>query len=186
MLRHAQEHHAGAAFVMKTEDSAFINVPALVRELKANCRNPGCQLERMYFGREVRPAASTPPAKDKGGKKGGGGGGDGGGGDSVSRGGSVADAASAAGDADWSAQTSLREYVPFMLGGGFVLSSDLADVILQVNTQVRAKQESEHRWIRFRVCQHLTLYLIRQSQNKAWRHLLAALRSRRPHTHLIL
>ena len=131
MLQHALADHGGAAFVMKTEDSAFLNVPALVQELKANCRNPGCQLERMYFGREVRPAASTPPAKakDKGSKKGGGrvGG---------RVGGSVADAASAANDADWSKQTSLREYVPFMLGGGFVLSADLAEVILRVNTQV--------------------------------------------------
>ena len=41
-------------FVLKADDDAFINVPALVRELKAHCQTPGCRKERMYFGKEIR------------------------------------------------------------------------------------------------------------------------------------
>lgn len=39
---------------MKADDDAFVNVPALTAELKANCVTPGCRRERMYFGREIR------------------------------------------------------------------------------------------------------------------------------------
>jgi hypothetical protein len=41
-------------FIMKADDDAFVNVPALLAELKANCVTPGCRRERMYFGREIR------------------------------------------------------------------------------------------------------------------------------------
>ena len=41
-------------FIMKADDDAFVNVPALIAELKANCVTPGCRRERMYFGREIR------------------------------------------------------------------------------------------------------------------------------------
>ncbi len=41
-------------FIMKADDDAFVNVPALVRELKGACLSPGCRRERIYFGREIR------------------------------------------------------------------------------------------------------------------------------------
>ena len=41
-------------FIMKADDDAFVNVPALITELKANCLTPGCRQERIYFGREIR------------------------------------------------------------------------------------------------------------------------------------
>lgn len=41
-------------FIMKADDDAFVNVPALIAELKSNCITPGCRRERMYFGREIR------------------------------------------------------------------------------------------------------------------------------------
>lgn len=39
---------------MKADDDAFVNVPALVRELKGACLSAGCRRERIYFGREIR------------------------------------------------------------------------------------------------------------------------------------
>ena len=41
-------------FIMKADDDAFVNVPALVRELKGACLSIGCRRERIYFGREIR------------------------------------------------------------------------------------------------------------------------------------
>ena len=52
-------------FVLKADDDAFINVPALVRELKANCLSFGCRKERMYFGREIRNNVVRVAAGDK-------------------------------------------------------------------------------------------------------------------------
>lgn len=43
-----------ARFILKADDDAFINVPALIAELKSNCRTPSCRKERIYFGREIR------------------------------------------------------------------------------------------------------------------------------------
>ena len=52
-------------FILKADDDAFINVPALVRELKAQCQTPGCRKERMYFGKEIRNNVVRLAAGDK-------------------------------------------------------------------------------------------------------------------------
>jgi len=52
-------------FVLKADDDAFINVPSLVRELKAQCLSFGCRKERMYFGREIRNNLVRVAAGDK-------------------------------------------------------------------------------------------------------------------------
>ena len=52
-------------FVLKADDDAFINVPSLVRELKAHCLSFGCRKERMYFGREIRNNLVRVAAGDK-------------------------------------------------------------------------------------------------------------------------
>ena len=52
-------------FVLKADDDAFINVPSLVRELKAHCLSHGCRKERMYFGREIRNNLVRVAAGDK-------------------------------------------------------------------------------------------------------------------------
>ena len=52
-------------FVLKADDDAFINVPSLVRELKAHCLSYGCRKERMYFGREIRNNLVRVAAGDK-------------------------------------------------------------------------------------------------------------------------
>lgn len=38
-------------------------------------------------------------------------------------------------DDEYLRHTSLKKYMPYMLGGGYVLSSDLAEVILGINSQ---------------------------------------------------
>ena len=52
-------------FVLKADDDAFIAVPALLQELKANCITPSCRKERMYFGREIRNNVVRLGAGDK-------------------------------------------------------------------------------------------------------------------------
>lgn len=52
-------------FILKADDDAFINVPALVRELKAQCQTPGCRKERIYFGKEIRNNVVRLAAGDK-------------------------------------------------------------------------------------------------------------------------
>jgi hypothetical protein len=40
-------------------------------------------------------------------------------------------------DVEYLKHTSLKTYMPYMMGGGYVLSADLAHVILGINQQVR-------------------------------------------------
>ena len=40
-----------AAFVLKTDDDAFINVAPLVAQLRAMCEHEDCQRERLYMGK---------------------------------------------------------------------------------------------------------------------------------------
>ena len=49
VLEHATLHH-DTAYVMKTDDDSFVNVPALLRELAGLCTQPGCRGERLYLG----------------------------------------------------------------------------------------------------------------------------------------
>jgi hypothetical protein len=39
-------------------------------------------------------------------------------------------------DVEYLEHTSLKTYMPYMMGGGYVLSADLAHVILGINQQV--------------------------------------------------
>lgn len=43
-----------AAFVLKTDDDAFINVVPLLAQLAAMCENPGCRRERVYMGKMAK------------------------------------------------------------------------------------------------------------------------------------
>lgn len=42
------------AFVLKTDDDAFINVAPLMEELRAMCENPDCRRERLYMGKMAK------------------------------------------------------------------------------------------------------------------------------------
>ena len=41
------------SFVLKTDDDSFVNVPALVADLRSRCTAPGCHNERLYMGYQV-------------------------------------------------------------------------------------------------------------------------------------
>ena len=45
------------SFVLKTDDDSFVNVPALVTDLRGKCTTPGCHNERLYMGFQVRRLA---------------------------------------------------------------------------------------------------------------------------------
>lgn len=75
-------------FVLKTDDDAYVSCAKLIAELKSLCKNPDCQNESMYFGQEKHNGVVI--TED---------------------------------DSKWSnleyfQLTGLKEYVPYMLGGG--------------------------------------------------------------------
>lgn len=50
VLEYAAMHY-DAAFVLKTDDDAFVNVGPLMQQLRAVCEDPECRGERIYMGR---------------------------------------------------------------------------------------------------------------------------------------
>ncbi|RMZ52654.1 hypothetical protein APUTEX25_000773 [Auxenochlorella protothecoides] len=106
-----------ATFVMKAEDSTWLDPVGIMQELLSLCMSPGCEHERLYLGREQRPTASLQERVDVTGQP-------------PRRRGRV--------DAVYAAHTSLSSYMPYMLGGGYVLSRDLAQLVLEVNTHASA------------------------------------------------
>lgn len=47
------------SFVLKTDDDSFVNVPALVADLRGRCTAPGCHNERLYMGYQVGHVDAT-------------------------------------------------------------------------------------------------------------------------------
>ena len=41
-------------FILKTDDDAFVNVPAFVQQLQLLCESPDCRRERLYMGKQCR------------------------------------------------------------------------------------------------------------------------------------
>ena len=41
-------------FILKTDDDAFVNVPAFVQQLRMLCESPDCRHERLYMGKQCR------------------------------------------------------------------------------------------------------------------------------------
>ena len=41
-------------FILKTDDDAFVNVPAFVQQLRLLCESPDCRKERLYMGKQCR------------------------------------------------------------------------------------------------------------------------------------
>lgn len=41
------------AFVLKTDDDSFVNVPALVADLRSRCTSADCAAEKLYMGYQV-------------------------------------------------------------------------------------------------------------------------------------
>ena len=92
-----------ARFILKTDDDAYVDAAALVAELRVLCRSPDCTDEKLYLGEEKRNGEVIVEDGHK-----------------------------------WSNQeyfrlTGLKEYAPYMFGGGYVFSMDVAKALVQVN-----------------------------------------------------
>ncbi|KAL4419883.1 hypothetical protein ABPG75_006981 [Micractinium tetrahymenae] len=95
------------AFVLKTDDDAFVNVPALLPALRKLCATPGCRgAERLYIGAELRNSSV------------------------------VTEPGHRWNNEAFVEHTGLTVYPSYMGGGGYVLSSDLASALVTVHTQV--------------------------------------------------
>ena len=53
IFEYAVEHY-DVAFVLKTDDDAFVNVPPLLRLLGSLCETKDCSAERLYIGRMIQ------------------------------------------------------------------------------------------------------------------------------------
>lgn len=53
IFEYAVEHY-DVAFVLKTDDDAFVNVPPLLRLLGSLCETRDCSAERLYIGRMIQ------------------------------------------------------------------------------------------------------------------------------------
>jgi hypothetical protein len=52
IFEHAVQQY-DSRFILKTDDDAFVNVPALVHQLRLLCESPDCRRERLYMGLQV-------------------------------------------------------------------------------------------------------------------------------------
>ncbi|KAL4430367.1 hypothetical protein ABPG77_002173 [Micractinium sp. CCAP 211/92] len=95
------------AFVLKTDDDAYVNVPALLPALRALCVTPGCRgQERLYIGAELRNSSV------------------------------VTEPGHRWNNEAFVNHTGLSVYPSYMGGGGYVLSADLAAALVKLHTQV--------------------------------------------------
>lgn len=98
-----------AAFVLKTDDDAFINVPPMVAQLRALCENPGCVNERIYMGRMAKHSEVLLQPGHKW------------------------------NNAAFHNHTGLREYPNYMMGGGYVMGGEVARVLVDVHMRMHLK-----------------------------------------------
>lgn len=92
-----------ARFILKTDDDAYVDAARLVAELRVLCRSADCSDEKLYMGEEKRNGEVIVEDGHK-----------------------------------WSNEeyfrlTGLKEYAPYMFGGGYVFSMDVAKALVQVN-----------------------------------------------------
>mmetsp|Transcript_1306 Transcript_1306/g.3905 ORF Transcript_1306/g.3905 Transcript_1306/m.3905 type:complete len:356 (+) Transcript_1306:621-1688(+) len=89
------------AFVLKTDDDSFVNVPALVVALQQTCRHQGCRKEGLYMGYQVEKIVVTHGQPDHPHNS----------------------------DEFWE-HTGLNRYPKYMVGGGYVISEDVARMLI--------------------------------------------------------
>ncbi len=56
--------HYDARYILKTDDDAYINIGALLRQLRLLCQTADCRHERLYMGKMAKArarAAARPP-----------------------------------------------------------------------------------------------------------------------------
>eukprot|EP01025_Chloroclados_australasicus_P029229 TRINITY_DN2913_c2_g1_i1.p1 TRINITY_DN2913_c2_g1~~TRINITY_DN2913_c2_g1_i1.p1 ORF type:complete len:502 (-),score=52.35 TRINITY_DN2913_c2_g1_i1:20-1480(-) len=97
--------HMNVKFILKTDDDAFVYVPGIMNTLQDLCVNPSCINERLYVGNLKTNAIVNVEAGHR-----------------------------------WNDQvyvnyTHLDYYPPYMLGGGYVLSQDLASILVNLYKQ---------------------------------------------------
>ncbi|KAK9814433.1 hypothetical protein WJX72_005835 [[Myrmecia] bisecta] len=98
-----------ARFVLKTDDDAFVNVRPLIRQLRLLCESADCRNERLYIGQMARDAPVQLDPKHK-----------------------------------WNNvafynHTGLKQYPNYMMGGGYVLSGDVATALVKLHHMISLK-----------------------------------------------
>lgn len=96
--------HFNVQFIMKAQDSSYINVANLLQVLQASCTSASCHNEGVYLGREVKNSSVIIASDGKMSQSG----------------------------RDYWEHTHLRKYMPYMSGAGYVLSSDLVHVVIGI------------------------------------------------------
>ncbi|RMZ52872.1 hypothetical protein APUTEX25_000991 [Auxenochlorella protothecoides] len=82
--------HTNPNFIMKTDDDAYIDCPALVKDLRSRCQNADCRNERLYWGEEKRKGEVIVTSGNKWSNE------------------------------EYWKYTGLKEYFPYMFGGGYL------------------------------------------------------------------
>lgn len=108
IFEYAVEHY-DVAFVLKTDDDAFVNVPPLLRLLGSLCETRDCSAERLYIGRMIQESEVLLAPGHKW------------------------------NNAVFYNHTGLRTYPKYAMGGGYVLSGDVARTLVGVNRAMRLK-----------------------------------------------
>ncbi|KAK9826219.1 hypothetical protein WJX74_000688 [Apatococcus lobatus] len=96
-------------FILKTDDDAFINVVPLISQLKLLCETPGCKNERVYMGRMAQRSEVMLQPGHK-----------------------------------WNNEvylnhTGLTTYPNYMMGGGYILSGDVAMGLVNIHKTMSLK-----------------------------------------------
>lgn len=97
------------SFIMKTDDDAFVNVPWLLFSLRKGCVSEGCRHERLYMG---RMAANSPVLLRPGHRW---------------------------ANEEYFNHTGLRVYPKYAMGGGYVLSGDVAAMLIKTQAAMGLK-----------------------------------------------
>ncbi|KAI7842582.1 hypothetical protein COHA_003686 [Chlorella ohadii] len=101
--------HYDVAYVLKTDDDAFINVAPMVEQLKLLCQNPGCQNERLYMGTMARHSEVMLQPGHKW------------------------------NNAVFYNHTGLKQYPNYMMGGGYVIGGEVARMLVDIHARMRLK-----------------------------------------------
>lgn len=99
------------SFVLKTDDDSFVNVPALVGVLKQACKNTGCRHEALYMGCQVERIIVTHGQPQH-----------------------------PHNSDEFFEHTGLQEYPKYMVGGGYVISDDVARMLIAAQQTVGLKR----------------------------------------------
>ncbi|CAL8469155.1 g8696 [Coccomyxa elongata] len=101
--------HYDARFILKTDDDAFVHTWAMVQQLRLLCESPDCRRERLYMGKQCR------------------------------RGEVILTPGHRWNNADYYNHTGLETYANYMFGGGYILSADVAQALVHLQSKVSLK-----------------------------------------------